>query len=186
MKLERLKKDLEASPVVKMGDYDYFVNPITDGIPKMDPRILDEIICEFKKIGNFDCDMIVAPESMGIPIAVPLSLQMNIPYCIVRKKRFGLPGEIKITQVTGYSQTEMFINGISKGDRVTIVDSVVSSGGTLKALIEGLRKADAEIVDILTVIEKGDKKEMIEKALGVKIKTLVKIELTKQGVKILR
>jgi len=185
MKLERFKKSLEASLIVKMGDYDYFVHPITDGIPRMDPSILAEIICELKKIGDFHCDVIVAPESMGIPIAVPLSLEMGIPYNIVRKKRFGLPGEVNISQVTSYSRTEMFINGISKGDRIMIVDSVLSSGGTLKALIKGLRKTGAKVVDVLVVVEKGNQKKLLEKELGIKIKTLVKIDVTDKKIKIL-
>ena len=31
--LEEVKKSLEASPIVKKGDYNYFVNPISDGVP---------------------------------------------------------------------------------------------------------------------------------------------------------
>jgi len=175
MRLDRLKDSLGASPVVKMGDYDYFVNPVTDGIPQMDPAVLADIIVGLKEIGDFHCDIIVAPESMGIPIAVPLSLSLGIPYSIVRKKHYGLPGEIKITQTTGYSKSEMYINGISRGDRVTVVDSVVSTGGTLRAVLRGLGTIGAEIVDVLVAVEKGDGKAPLERDLGVKIKTLVKI-----------
>jgi adenine phosphoribosyltransferase len=62
MKLEKIRDSLKTSPIVKMGDYDYFVNPITDGIPRMDPSILAEVLEGFQEIGNFDCDVIVAPE----------------------------------------------------------------------------------------------------------------------------
>ena len=175
MKLDRLKESLSTSPVVKMGDYDYFVNPITDGIPQMDPAVLADIIDGLQEIGDFDCDIIVAPESMGIPIAVPLSLRLGIPYNIVRKKRYGLPGEVNITQTTGYSKSEMYINGISRGDRVTVVDSVVSTGGTLRAILRGLGSIGAEVVDVLVPVEKGDGKAPLERDLGIRIKTLVKI-----------
>ena len=41
--LEEVKRSLEASPIVKKGDYNYFVNPISDGVPAMDPKMLREL-----------------------------------------------------------------------------------------------------------------------------------------------
>jgi len=175
--LDRLKRSLESSPVVRMGDYDYFISPITDGIPKMDPMVLAEALEGFKEIGDFHCDVLIAPEAMGIPLAVPLSLELGIPYNVVRKKRYGLPGEISVTQFTGYSKSQMYINGIEKGDRVMLVDDVMSTGGTIRAVIKALQLIGAEIVDILIVVEKGDHKKEVEDELGVRIKTLVKVEV---------
>jgi adenine phosphoribosyltransferase len=185
MSLDKLRKSLGASPIVKIGDYDYFVNPISDGIPSLDPSILAEVIGNLREVGDFDCDLIVAPESMGIPLAVPLSLELGIPYCIVRKKSYGLPGEVQIEQTTGYSKSKMYINGISKGDRVTLVDSVVSSGGTLKAVVQGIRGIGAKVVDVMVVIEKGGGKQRLENELGIPIKSLIRIEVTSKGVKIM-
>jgi adenine phosphoribosyltransferase len=178
--LEKLKRSLRESPVVKKGDYDYFVNPITDGIPPMDPVILREVVERMMQVGRFDCDVILAPEAMGIPIAVSLSLQTGIPYCVVRKRRYGLPGEILIAQRTGYSHSEMSINGLKAGDRVVIVDDVVSTGGTLRALISALKDMDVQIIDVIVVVEKGDRKADLEEETGMAIKTLVKVEV-RQG-----
>jgi adenine phosphoribosyltransferase len=175
--LERLKKCLEAAPVVRMNDYDYFVNPITDGVPRMDPMVLAETLDAIKEVGDFHCDLIVTPEAMGIPLAVPLSLELGIPYAVLRKRRYGLPGELEINQWTGYAQREMFINDIKPGERVVLVDDVMSTGGTITAVVRGLREIGAEIVDVIVVVEKGDKKEEIEKQLGIMIKTLVKVKV---------
>lgn len=175
--LERLKKSLEAAPVVRMNNYDYFVNPLTDGVPRMDPMMLAETLDAIKEVGDFHCDLIVAPEAMGIPLVVPLSLELGIPYSVVRKKRYGLPGELEINQSTGYSQKEMFLNDIKPGDRVVLIDDVMSTGGTIKAVVQGLQKIGAEIVDVIVVVEKGNKKEEIEKELGIRIKTLVKVKV---------
>ena len=175
--LERLKKSLEAASVVRMNNYDYFVNPMTDGVPRMDPMVLAETLDAIKEVGDFHCDVIVAPEAMAIPLAVPLSLELGIPYTVVRKRRYGLPGELEIRQSTGYSQKETFINDIRRGDRVVVIDDVMSTGGTIKAVIQGLREIGAEIVDVIVVVEKGNKKEDIEKELGIRIKTLVKVKV---------
>jgi len=178
--LERLKRSLEESPVVKMGDYDYFVHPITDGIPRMDPNVLQEVVDRILEVGDFDCDLIMAPEAMGIPLVVPLSLRTGIPYTVVRKRRYGLPGEVSLQQTTGYSRTDMFINGISEGDRVVIVDDVISTGGTIASIVKALQGMGALIVDIIVVVEKGDRRPALERELGVNIKTLVKVEV-RQG-----
>jgi adenine phosphoribosyltransferase len=175
--LEKLRKSLQESPVVKKGDYDYFVNPITDGVPPMDPELLREVVERMMQIGHFDCDMIIAPEAMGIPLAVSLSLQTGIPYCVVRKRRYDLPGEMIIAQKTGYSTSEMSINGLKAGDRVVIVDDVLSTGGTLKVLITALKEMGVQIIDVMVVVEKGDGKADLEKEIGVSIKTLIKVEM---------
>ena len=185
MRLEKLSGSLRSSAIVKIGDYDYFVNPITDGIPSVDPQVLSEVLAALKEVGDFNCDLIVAPESMGIPFAVPLSLDFGIPYTVIRKKKYGLPGEVVESQITGYSKSELHINGISKGDRVTIVDSVISSGGTMRAVIRGLRSIGAEIVDILAVVDKGAGRKSIEAEFGVVIKTLIRVEVSDGSVKII-
>jgi adenine phosphoribosyltransferase len=175
--LERLKKSLESAPVVRINNYDYFVNPMTDGVPRMDPMVLAETVEAIKEVGDFHCDLIVAPEAMGIPLVVPLSLDLGIPYTVVRKRRYGLPGELEITQWTGYSHKEMYINDIKPGERVVVIDDVMSTGGTIRAVVQGLREVGAEIVDVIVVVEKGSEKQKIEKELGIRIKTLVKVKL---------
>jgi adenine phosphoribosyltransferase len=175
MALEALKASLVRSPVVKRGDYDYFVHPLTDGIPRVDPQLLNEVVDAMIEVGNFDCDVIMTIEALGIPLATALSFKTGKPFNIVRKKQYSLPGEVSISQVTGYSKNALFINGINAGDRVLIVDDVVSTGGTLWALVEALKSMHVKIADIIVVVEKTDKKAEIERKLGMPIKTLVKV-----------
>lgn len=183
-KLEKLRRTLMESPIVSKGEYKYVVHPATDGIPRMDPDLLSEIVDEFARIGDFDnCDLILTVESIGIIFAAPLTLRTGKPFNIVRKRMYGLPGEVNLKQITGYSKSDLFVNGISKGDRIIIVDDVLSTGGTLKAIIEGLTKMGAEIVDILIVVEKGAGREELEKMFGIKVKSLVRIEVSQDGVR---
>ena len=177
MALEALKGTLAESKVVKRGDYDYMIHPITDGIPRVDPKLLNEVTDAMMALSNFDCDYIVTVEALGIPLATSLSLKTGKPFNIVRKKMYGLPDEISLTQVTGYSKTNLFMNGVKAGDSVVIVDDVLSTGGTLWALVEALKKMYVKISDIIIVIEKTDRKAEIERKIGYPIKTLVKIEV---------
>lgn len=175
--LEKLKKSLEGCPIVKKGDYDYFVHPITDGIPRMEPELLQEVIVRITEVGNMNCDKIVAAEAMAIPLGVALSMRINKPYVVIRKRQYGLPNEVSVKQVTGYSESNMFVNGISKGDRVLIVDDVLSTGGTLRALVKALRSIGAEIVDTIIVFNKHGDKKALEDELEMEIKTLLNVDI---------
>jgi adenine phosphoribosyltransferase len=178
--LDRLKRSLESSGILRMGAYEYIVSPLTDGIPQVDPAVLREVLDRILEIGDFKCDLLLAPEAMGIPLVAPLSLELGIPFTVVRKRRYGLAQEVSVEQVTGYSKCEMFINGVGEGKRVVIVDDIVSTGGTLEAVIKALRSMRVQLVDVIVVIEKGRGRERLENELGVHIKTLVRIEV-KEG-----
>lgn len=175
--LESLRKSVSESPVVKKGGYHYFINPVTDGVPRMRPELLREITSEIMERVDFsECDCIVAPESMGIHLAVPISLELGIPYVIVRKRKYGLPGELPIHQHTGYSDTEMYVNGLERGEKVIVIDDVISTGGTLSALLEVLRDGcGCKISDVLVVFDKGNGAAEVEKTTGIKVKSLLRI-----------
>lgn len=172
--LEKFKRSLETAPVVPMGDYNYVVHPITDGVPRIEPGMLNEII-DVMVEGLPEFELIVTAEAMGIPIATALSLRIGKPFNIIRKRKYGLPGEVSVSQVTGYSRAKLFINGLKKGDRILFVDDVLSTGGTLKATIEALQGIGVEIVGIIIVVEKGDGsvRRGLEEEFGVEIRTLV-------------
>ena len=185
MALEALKASLVESTIVKRGDYDYMIHPITDGIPRVDPKILTEATDAMLEMCSFDCDYIMTIEALGIPLATALSLRTGKPFNIVRKKMYGLPDEVSLTQVTGYSKANLFINGVKAGDSVVIIDDVVSTGGTLWAVVEALKKMYVKISDIIVVIERTDKKAEIERKIGHTIKTLVKVEIVNGKVVVL-
>ena len=174
---DRLKESLENSPIVDRNGYPYFVHPLTDGVPMMEPEVLEEVVGWMLEVGDFSCDVILAPEAMGIPLAVPVSLRLGIPYTVARKRSYGLKGELVLDQKTGYSKSLMTVNGISKGMRVTVVDDVVSTGGTLDALIRTLQEAGAVVVDVLVPVNKSSGTDIVLKNTGVKVKTMVSVRV---------
>lgn len=183
--LERLKESLERSDVVHFGEYQYFVHPITDGIPAMDPLVLDEVLNRIYDLMDLDADYLVGAEAMAIPLIVPLSLMTGIPYNVVRKRRYGLPDEVSVRQTTGYSEKELFINGLKKGDRVIVLDDVVSTGGTLRAIVKALKGMGVEVRDIIVVVKKTEKLDELEKDIGQKVRTLVSVEVKDGKVRVI-
>jgi adenine phosphoribosyltransferase len=179
--LERLTKSLLEAPIFKRGEYNYFIHPISDGVPEVRPDLIREITGHIVRIADLEVDKIVTVEAMGIPIGIGLSIICDIPLVIIRKRKYGLPGEIEVSQVTGYSKSQLFLNGINKGDRVIVVDDVVSTGGTLLAVLQSLKIAGAVVKDVVVVIKRGNGAERL-RAEGYAIKTMVDVDVSESRV----
>ena len=158
---------------MRAGGYNYFIHPITDGVPIVEPALLRDVCCAMLKVLDFNgVDKIVAVEAMGIHIGAVLSCMTDIPMTVMRKREYKLPSEVAVHQKTGYSKGELYLNGVYPGDRVIIIDDVVSTGGTMKALLAALDVAGAEVVDVCIAIQRGNPD------IGRPYKSLVKIEVT--------
>ncbi|MDD1715399.1 MAG: purine phosphoribosyltransferase family protein [Methanolinea sp.] len=171
--LEKLVETLETCPMVQRGEYNYFIHPITDGVPRIDPHLLREVSTAMIRVLDLSgVNQIVVAEAMGIPIGAAISLITDIPMNIVRKREYRIPGEVAVHQATGYSKGHLYLNGVKRGDRVVIVDDVISTGGTMKALLWALDQAGAEVADICFAINRG------QPDIGRPYKSLVTIEVT--------
>jgi len=177
--MKELRASLQAAPVIWKGDYPYFIHPITDGVPRMDPEVLNAITkLVVDRVNWSKIDMILGIEAMGLPLTAPLSIATGLPLIIARKRSYGLEGEVEIDQSTGYSKGAMYLNDLKKGERIVILDDVLSTGGTLKAVIEGVRRAGAQVAEIVTVVEKGGgMKRLQEDYPGIRIQSLVRLEM---------
>ena len=175
--MEHLRMSLEKSPIVKKGEYNYFIHPITDGVPEVQPELLTEVVNEIRNLLMNEYDKIVAIEAMGLPIGAALAVDVRKPLVIIRKKGYGLPGEVVVEQTTGYSKSKLYINGLNSYDKVIIVDDVISTGGTLISVLKALNDMGVEVVDVIVAIEKGENKIKVERETGMDIKTLVKVDV---------
>lgn len=178
MDLIELENSILSSTIIKRGDYNYFIHPLTDGITRLDPNLLKATCEKLAEILNMDVDYILTIESMGIHIASVLSQITGLPVNIIRKKRYGLENEAVFDQSTGYGKGTLYMNGVEEGERVVIVDSVISTGGTLVAVLNELKNRDVEVVDVGCIIGKDDGKTTVKEKTGVSVKTLLDIKLT--------
>ena len=112
---------------------------------------------------------------MGIHLATAMSLRTRIPFAVIRKKNYGLPGEISLDQETGYSKSPMFINGVKRGDRVMIMDDTVSTGGTLRAIVNALKANGITVTEAAVVYNKCDDLPALEKEIGIPINWIIRV-----------
>ena len=185
--IEILKESLVNAPIIWKGDYPYFIHPITDGVPRLEPEVLKAVIeLSVPLIDWGSVDMILGIEAMGLPLMAPLSMRTGIPMVIGRKRQYGLEGEIEINQETGYSKGSIFLNDIKQGENLVIIDDVLSTGGTIKSVIEGVKKTGAIIQNIVVVVEKGPGMATLQKDYPeIRFDSLVKLEMDGEKVVIL-
>lgn len=155
--LEPLVQSLRTTPIVDRDGYEYFVHGVTDGIPSVEPEVMRAIAAGFQDRIEFETiDTLVTPEAMGVHHATALSLETDVPFVVVRKRSYGFPGEVAVHQETEYGESELYLNGIDAGDRVVVVDDVLSSGNTIDAVCDALEAVGAELVDIAVVLRRVD------------------------------
>ena len=185
--MDLLRESLANAPVIWKGDYPYFIHPVTDGVPRLKPEVIQAIIKLSVPLVDWnEIDVILGIEAMGLPLSAPLSIETGIPMVVARKRNYDLPGEIEINQQTGYSKGSIFINDLIPGEKVVIIDDVISTGGTMKAVIEGVRKTGAIIQNTIIIVEKGSGMEELKgENPDIKFNSLVKLEMNGEKIVIL-
>ncbi|MCU0798903.1 MAG: adenine phosphoribosyltransferase [Candidatus Thermoplasmatota archaeon] len=178
--MERLLESVRASPVMDRSGYQYFIHPLTDGIPSIGPDLLrDASECMGPLLPPAeDYDLLLTAEAMGIPLASSIMGSVGRPLSIVRKRTYGLKGEVTVGQRTGYSTGRLSFNLPGTGGRLVIIDDVLSTGGTLRALGQGAREAGWEVILAVVLFDKytGDR-DMLQRDLGFKVRTLIKVDV---------
>ena len=155
--LRPLVRSLREAPVVDRDGYEYFVHGVTDGVPDVEPAVLQAVVSGIQDCVDLEAvEKIVAPEAMGIHHATALSLETEIPFVVVRKRSYGFPDEVAVHQETSYGESELYVNGIEAGDKVVLVDDVLSSGGTIEAVHDALESIGAELIDVVVVLRRVD------------------------------
>ena len=185
--LKVLQDSLRGAPIIWKGEYPYFIHPISDGIPRMEAEVLratrDLIV---SMVDWSQIDLIVSVEAMGLPLLAAVGEATGKPTVVIRKRSYGMEGEVRVDVSTGYSSSTAYINDISPGERLLIVDDVISTGGTLEPLLESLEGMGAILKDVIVAIEKGEGRvRLSEERPEWPIRTLSRIDIVDGKVEII-
>ncbi|MDD6984038.1 MAG: phosphoribosyltransferase family protein [Eubacteriales bacterium] len=109
-------------------------------------------------------DYIITAEAKGIPLAHEMArLAGNQKYFVARKKaKAYMTGvfEVKLHSITTQGEQSLFLDkaeaDLIKGSRILIVDDVISTGESLRAVEELVNAAGGIIVGKLAVLAEGD------------------------------
>ena len=113
-----------------------------------------------------DFDYILTPEAKGIPLGYEMSRQSGKKYFVARKGTklyMTEPFGVEVRSITTDRVQHLYLDiteaNAMKGKKVIIVDDVISTGESLKAIETLLEEAGADIVGKCAVLAEGDAKD---------------------------
>lgn len=180
-----LEQIYEGAPTVVSGRYRTTINELTDQRPALRPEILAEAVSRLVRLGTFSsATKLLVEEDKGGILAGPVCLATGLPLAVARWYPYDLPGEdgkpppeVEIT--SEYYIGHLYLNGIVPGDRVVIIDDTVSTGGTLVALVDAVRRAGAEVLEALVVTEKpaNGGAAVVRDRCGIEVKPVLRVAI---------
>lgn len=159
------------------GIYNFKKYPFGERGNFITPELLDEIITnmmkDIRKCEN-DIDYLVAPEPGGHTWGMMLSYQLGIPINILRMTlskdlQYGNP----VLRKTAYNHNYLYFEHFQPGDKVMIIDDVISSGSTIRGILEQLKALQVVVVGIQVILVKGQDYKQISSQYDVPISFLV-------------
>ena len=105
--------------------------------------------------GDSPIDTVIGVESRGFIFATPLAYRLNAGFVPVRKPK-KLPAEkVSVSYDLEYGQDtlEMHKDAVGQGHRVLIVDDLLATGGTAKAVVDLVEGLGGEVVGLLFLVE---------------------------------
>jgi adenine phosphoribosyltransferase len=100
-------------------------------------------------------DTVIGVESRGFIFAAPLAYQLGAGFIPVRKPK-KLPAEIVSVSYEleyGTDTLEMHKDAVGEGHRVLIVDDLLATGGTAKAVVDLVEGAGGVVPALIFVVE---------------------------------
>ena len=158
IKIAGLERELEMFPVNDKLDIAAF---IMFGDVEMTEKAASELlkICP-------EHDVVVTAEAKGIPLCYEMARQGCRNYVIARKGvkvYMRNPIDAEVDSITTANHQKLYLGEndaeFLKGKRVLIVDDVISTGNSLKALENLVEKTGANIVGKAAVLAEGDAKD---------------------------
>lgn len=109
-----------------------------------DPGILAEVGKLLAEHAGAGVDRIGGAELGGIPLATAAALACGKPFVIIRQGK------------KDYGTSKMIEGTIKAGDKILLVEDVVTTGGQVIEAVETIKQAGAQVVKIVAVLDRQE------------------------------
>jgi adenine phosphoribosyltransferase len=106
-------------------------------------------------VKDLDFDVIAGAEARGFVFGTPIAYNMHKPMVLIRKKG-KLPAEtisVDYDLEYGKATLEIHKDAFKPGSRILLVDDLLATGGTTKAMAKLVEMLDGEVAGILVLME---------------------------------
>ena len=113
---------------------------------------IDEMM---KLLEGLEFDVIAGSESRGFIFGMPIAYELHKPFVLIRKKG-KLPREtvsVSYELEYGTAELEMHRDAIKPGQKVVLVDDLIATGGTSKAMISLVEQLGGQVVKNIFLME---------------------------------
>jgi adenine phosphoribosyltransferase len=137
-------------PMVKVSDNLVIASFVMLGDTELVEKTAEELVT---RLPADRIEMLVCLEAKGIPLTHSIARRLGVNYVTVRKSVKSYmedPLVEDVSSITTQGKQILVLDGVDRkkieGKRVCVVDDVVSTGGSLRAVQRLLEKAGADVV----------------------------------------
>jgi orotate phosphoribosyltransferase len=128
-----------------------------------EPALLRELGKHMAALIPKETQRLAAPELGAVLLGGAVSMETGLPLLLVRK------------EAKGYGTSKQIEGRFERGDRVTVVEDVVTTGGDSLRSAQVLRDAGVEVIHLVVVLDRGEGGEDNIRGAGVPYSPLFRI-----------
>lgn len=129
-----------------------------------DPQLLKRIGRHLAELVPPETQRLAAPELGAVLLGGAVSMETGLPLVLVRK------------EPKGYGTAKQLEGRYAGGERVTVIEDVVTTGGDSLRSAQVLRDAGLEVIRLVVVLDRGEGGEDNIEAAGIPYSPLFRIQ----------
>lgn len=160
-KYPNLIEDIKKAPKIlinERGRYLFHAFSIGERGTRLPYALVDEVLKGLlEKIGHHGhaFDYIVSVVPAGAQWGLLIAHELEKPLTMVIDHSTGFPNENRVHQISPVYDRDLFFAGFEAGDKVIVLDDVISTGATMNIVVDTLKKRyNVKIVGIFCIITK--------------------------------
>ena len=129
-----------------------------------DPALLKELARHLAPLVPPQTQRLAAPELGAVLLGGAVSMETALPLVLVRK------------EPKGYGTAKQLEGRLAAGERVTVIEDVVTTGGDSLRSVQVLRDAGLEVIHLVVVLDRGEGGEENIREAGIPYSPLFRVQ----------
>jgi orotate phosphoribosyltransferase len=129
-----------------------------------DPALLSRIGKHLAALVPKETQRLAAPELGAVLLGGAVSVETGLPLVLVRK------------EPKGYGTSKQIEGHLTRNDRITLIEDVVTTGGDSLRSAQVLRDAGADVIHLVVVLDRGEGGEENIRGAGIPYSPLFRVQ----------